>query len=126
MNSEAERKAPQVIEGKLSELWKYTQYRYNLLICIVLWVVTAFGYYELTYVLKYLGGDIFINAYTSGLAEIIAKLSAGALVFKTGLRKLFVVAFGLGTVGALLLCFNSTGGGSYVAVSVFIAKFGFS
>ena len=89
-------------------------------------MICSFGYYLLTYVLKYLGGDIFINAYTSGLAEVIAKLSVGALVFKTGLRKLFVVAFGLGTIGALLLCFDSEGGGSYVAISVFIAKFGFS
>jgi len=68
VNAEADTKEPQIIEGKLSELWKYTQYRYNLLICITLWIICSFGYYLLTYVLKYLGGDIFINAYTSGLA----------------------------------------------------------
>ena len=89
-------------------------------------MVTSFGYYTLTYVLKYLGGDIFINSYTSALAEVIAKLSAGALVLKTGLNRLFLVAFSLGTLGALLLCFSGQEGGTFVAISVFIAKFGFS
>ena len=116
---------PQIIEGKLSDLWKYTQYRYNLLICIVLWMMCSFGDYGLVFVLKYLGGDIFINAYTQAIAEVIAKLSVGVFVTKTNLRSLFVTAYGFGAFGALLLCFNSQGGGKYVAVSVFIAKFGF-
>lgn len=125
VNLEGEKEA-QFVENKLSELWKYTLYRYNLIICIFLWVICSYGYYSLTYVLKYLGGDIFVNAYTSALAEVIAKLSVSALVLHTGLKRLFILAFGLGTIGTLLLCFSSQSSGSYVAVSVFIAKFGFS
>ena len=93
---------------------------------MILWIVTSFGFYTLTFVVKYLGGDIFVNSYTSALAEVIAKLSAGGLILHTGLNRLFLVAFSLGTLGALLLCFNSEGSGTFVAISVFIAKFGFS
>lgn len=83
-------------------------------------MMCSFGDYEQHFILKYLGGDIFINSYTQASAELISKLSVGPLILQLGLRRLFLMAFGIGTVGALLLCF-----GNNVTIAVFIAKFGF-
>ena len=85
------------------ELWHYRILRINLLVLIVCWMACSFGFYMLAYVLKYLNGNIFLNAYSVSAGEIIGKLTTIPLLRCTSLKRVFLIAFGTGSLGVLLL-----------------------
>lgn len=90
-------------KGNLIELCKYSSLRINLLITTVFLIVLTMGYAELNLLLKYLKGDMFINAYTLASGEIIAKLSGGLILSFTGLKGLHNLSYGFLSLGALLM-----------------------
>lgn len=57
----------------------------------------------LAYVLKYLNGSIFLNAYSSSAGELLGKLSTIPILKCTDLRRVFLIAFGFSSIGTLLL-----------------------
>lgn len=79
----------------------------------------------LAYVLKYLGGSIFTNAYTSSAGETIGKLSTIPLLRYISLKKVALIAFGMGSLGTFLLILagdNQT----LVPWALIVARLGFS
>lgn len=76
--------------------------------------------------IKYLGGDIYRNAYVSSFAEIFAKLSCAYILVKCNLKPLLVAAFTISFVGALLLILLSEPSENVIAVFVMMVKFGMS
>ena len=96
-------KTQNTYEGKFSELWHYKTLRYNLLVLMFCWMACSFGYFLLAYVLKYLGGSIFINAYTSSFAELAGKLSTIFILQCTSVKRVFLISFGLALLGTGLL-----------------------
>ena len=79
----------------------------------------------LAYVLKYLEGSIFTNAYTSSAGEIIGKLSTIPLLRYISLRRVALIAFGMGALGSLLLIIAGDNE-SLVPWILVIARLGFS
>jgi len=63
----------------------------------------SFGYYMIPVNLKYLGGNIFLNSYVNGSAEIIAKLSTVPVLACLGLKRLFFWTFAVAGASAMLL-----------------------
>ena len=92
-----------MFEGKLSELCKYNTLRWNLIIVMFCWGSTSMGFYMLAFLLKYLKGNIFLNAYTSSAGEILGKLSTIAMLKCISLKRVLLVAFCTSSVGMLLL-----------------------
>ena len=67
------------------------------------WQALGFTYILVSFELKYLPGDIFTNSYTSAVAEIIAKLGAGVVLMRLGMKPLFAAAFFIAFMGAFNL-----------------------
>ena len=107
------------------ELWQYKGLRNNLIVITFCWASCSFGYYMLAFVLKYLHGNIFLNAYSSGAGEILGKLSNIPILRCTDLKRVFLIAFGSATMGTmLLLIFKQSD--SLTPFLLILAKFGFS
>lgn len=49
----------------------------NLIIMIILWSVTSLNYYLITYYMKYVPGNIFVNTSISTISELLAYASSG-------------------------------------------------
>ena len=79
----------------------------------------------LAYVLKYLKGSIFLNAYASSIAEMIGKLSTIAVLQYASLKRVFLVSLCLSLTGIFLLIVFS-GSDSWIPLMLLIAKFGLS
>ena len=106
-------------------MWQYKALRNNLIVICFLWASSSFGYYTLAFALKYLSGSIFLNAYSSAAGEIVGKLSVIPVLRCTSLKGVFLVAFGIATIGTLLLViFSQTV--MWVPFMLMFARFGFS
>ena len=112
-------------QGKIWELCHYRDLRINLLVLCVCWMVTSFGFYMLAYVLKYLNGNIFLNAYSVSAGEIIGKLSTIPLLRCISIKRVFLVAFGMSSVGMLLLILFRNAD-DWIPLILVVARFGFS
>ena len=109
----------------MRELCHYRDLRINLLVLIVCWMSCSFGFYMLAYVIKYLNGNIFLNAYSVSAGEIIGKLSTIPLLRCISLKQVFLVAFGMSTLGTLLLILFRDAD-SWMPLILIVARFGFS
>ena len=49
----------------------------NLFIMMCLWSVSSLDYYIISFFLKYVPGNIYVNATASTLSEIVATITAG-------------------------------------------------
>jgi len=77
--------------------------------------------------IKYLQGDIFVNSYTVAVAEIIAKLGAGVVLIRLGIKPLFAAAFLIAFLGAAnLVQLSPLADPMYASVLIMMTKFGVS
>lgn len=82
----------------------------NLICMICVWVSSSFCYYLISYQLKYIKGNIYINGIISSLSEIAAYLSSGFLTTKFGMKNTLIGAYTIGIVGmAALIFYDPTG-----------------
>ena len=88
-------------------------------------MIITLAYYSLNLFLKYVAGNLFTNNYTTAAGEIAGKLSAGLVISAIGLKRLYLVAFGLGMLGALVMIVFSEYG-SVIPYCLFVSKFGYS
>ena len=70
---------------------------------MTLWLATAFGAYLLTFEIKYLPGNLYVNVVMSTSADIAAKVYAYAQYERLGLQRSFFVGLGLSLVGCLMI-----------------------
>ena len=54
--------------------------RTNMLILVTIWMTVSFSYFLINFQLKYLGGNIYVNAITTSLAEMVGKLSSSPVL----------------------------------------------
>jgi len=96
----------------------------NLLLMTVFWTTSSLNYYIVLYYLKYVPGNIYVNAALSCTADIASHLILGGLMKKLGVRISFMIAFGLAASGSCLLVIFFKADGALIAVFVMLAKFG--
>lgn len=89
-------------------------------------MTVAFAYYLIAFELKYLHGNIYINACVTCVAEIIGKLMAGVMIVKIGLKPLYFVSFFIAAVGTALLIFFPDSTEVYMSIFILITRFGAS
>ena len=115
-------------ENKISDMWDISKpYLPNLLIMMICWQALGFTNTLVSFEMKYLEGDIFINSYTAALAEAVAKLGAGVVLVRLGTKPLFATAFLIAFCGAFNLLYMSDGIDPFLAsIFIMMTKFGVS
>jgi len=98
----------------------------NMCAMTIVWLSASFCYYLISYQLKYLKGDIYINGMVSSASEILATFMSAIGLHYLGLRNVLVVSYIIAFSGMLLLTFSTTN--SQLLLSIFIlgSKFGVS
>ena len=107
------------------------------MICMtVIWVSNSFGYYLISYQLKYIKGDLYLNGIVSSLSELAADILSVVFISRIGIRMIFQLSFLTSFIGMLgLLIYTSSegkdkvpGGGDIYIIAVFVlgTKFGIS
>lgn len=97
-----------------------------MIFMVIMWVSASFCYYLITYQLKYIKGDLFINGMVSATSECFAYAISGFLQATFGLKPTLFFSFLLGVIGMICLILIDTD--SELVLSVFIlgSKFGIS
>ena len=98
----------------------------NLVLMATFWTFSSFNYYIITFYLKYIPGNIYINTSLSCTAEVIAQISSGFVMNKFGVKLSFIIAFILAAAGGLFLVIFFQADGFLIAIFVLFAKFGIS
>ena len=98
----------------------------NLIIMTLFWTTSSFCDYLLTFYLKYIPGNIFINTSLSVFASLTGHASSGVVSKVFGIKIAFFVAFILASAGGLMLIFLYNASGLVIGVFVLFAKFGCS
>ena len=75
----------------------------NLICMTMVWVSASFCYYLISFQLKYIQGDIWINSIVSSSSECVAFALSGIIVKKIGLKWTIVMSFIVATVGMINL-----------------------
>jgi Na+/melibiose symporter-like transporter len=77
----------------------------NMIGMAIIWLSGSFCYYLISYQLKYIDGDLYLNSIVSSISEIIAYIISGLLYkqlgLKTSLRLSLITAF-IGMICLLL------------------------
>ena len=95
----------------------------NLVIFCIFWSASSFGYYNLTFLMKYIPGNIYINNSVSVTAEVIANLASGYILKAMGVKPAMVIAFiSSVTGGVLMICYFHYD--NAMAAFVLLSKFG--
>ena len=80
----------------------------NLAILVLTWASSAFGSYLVNFELKYIPGSLYTNVLVAATAELCAK-PAGYLVLSVlGLKRAYLLAYGVVCIGAVMLLMNLT------------------
>ena len=95
----------------------------TLVFFITFWTVSSFDYYLITFLLKYIPGNIYVNTTISCLSEVVADIVSGWLMAVLGIRLSFLIAFVVGTAGGVMMIFLYNYN-SAMAVFVLLSKFG--
>jgi hypothetical protein len=72
---------------------------------VVLWIVSSVDYYLITFFLKYIPGNIYVNTSVASISELVAYTCSG-LVFKfLGGKIAFLISFTIAALGGFLIMF---------------------
>lgn len=73
--------------------------RLNIILMSFCWLTSSFNYYMVGFLLKYFPGSIYVNGSISALSEVVATCTAGYFYAKLGVKKAFIISFGIAAVG---------------------------
>ena len=90
-----------------------------------MWSASTFNYYLMTFFLKYIPGNLYINTVIANASEVLAYAASGYLMNIMGIKISYLTGFTVATAGGLLLIFLF-GVTSVMPVFVLLAKFGVS
>ena len=92
---------------------------------VVLWSVTSLNYYLITYYMKYVPGNIYVNTTVSTVSELLGYGLSGIAILSFGGKASFTISFLISAVGGFLIAFVPAVGYE-IASFVLLAKFGIS
>lgn len=113
------------LDGSLKDLVRVKRHFINLVLMAFMWVASSFSYYLISFQLKYIEGDFFVNTAVSSLTEAPAYLISGLLYDKIGIKGVLVGSYIISVVGGVLLL-SLQSFTSIVPVMILLAKFGVS
>ena len=92
-------KTPEVDTTSTHYFMSQPDIRINVILLSLCWLTCSFNYYMVTFLLKYFPGSIYVNGSISSLSEVVATLTAGYFYAKVGVKKAFVISFGISALG---------------------------
>lgn len=116
------------LNGSLRELWRQRTLRRNIILLSVEWAVCSFNFYLLSFLLKYIHGNIYVNSIVSSVADMIAYSVSGYLFSKLKVKKSLLIYWTVAFVGGIvLLILEGVNANDYlVATFVMISRLGMS
>jgi len=89
--SESDR-ASKLVESKQSPslMGDIMAEKLNLSCMVVVWIASSFCYYLISYQMKYLKGNLYVNGIISSSSEIAAYLSSGVIAKIFGIKKVLI------------------------------------
>jgi len=97
----------------------------NLVLMVILWSVSSLDYYLITFFMKYIPGNLYVNTSVSTISELVAYVFSGFVYNAVGGKKAFIISFALSALGGFLIAFIPATGFA-IASFVLLAKFGIS
>jgi MFS family permease len=100
----------------------------NLIIFVYCFVTASFNYYLITFNMKYIPGDVFINTVVSSLAEAVATFLSAPLQKMMGPRNSLTVMFALCGISGVFLAIAESNESwvKEIPPIILFAKFGIS
>ncbi|CAI2361450.1 unnamed protein product [Moneuplotes crassus] len=92
----------------------------NLIAVIICFSVVSFNFYMLSFYLKYVGGNIYLNTIGGAISDVIGNFTAGVIQRFFGTMKSFVICFFMALVFSIPLLFSQDP--VIIAVSVFMSR----
>ena len=80
----------------------------NLVSMIMVWVSVSFCYYLMSYQLKYIQGDLYINNLVSSSSEVFAILVSGYFYVTLGLKNVLILSYVIAIAGMVSLIISGT------------------
>ena len=93
---------------------------------VMIWLSASFGYYLISYQLKYIRGDIYLNGIVSSTSELFAYGLSGWLLQKLGIKKTLSFAYAVAMVGMFSLIATTTDNKFWLSLFILGSKFGVS
>lgn len=104
-------------------MWENAQIRQNLIGSVILWAMSSFNFYMLTFFLKYFPGNIFENSLCFALSDVVAFTLSGLVIKYTRVNNGFRLAFLISSVGGVLYLFFSKEA-AYIPIFVCLSRVG--
>ena len=102
----------------------------NLICMTMIWISSSFCYYLISYQLKYIKGNIFINGIISSLSEIAAYLISGLLAARFGMKPTLIFSYTRAMMGMCALIWYDPEGEDVnqflISIMILGSKFGVS
>ena len=98
----------------------------NLILMTIFWTASSFNYYIMTFYLKYIPGNIYVNTSLSCIAELVAQVTSGVIMNVFGVKLSFIISFFVAAAGGIFLVIFFSADGALIAVFVLFAKYGIS
>jgi len=107
----------------MADLIKDQVHRSNLIILVQFWFVCSFCFYLISFFVKYIPGDIYINTILISVADLASALYSGIMARRIGAKKTITISFCVTTIGAILLV--ASGSSEYlVMIFIMVTRFG--
>ena len=92
------------LDGSLKDLVRIRKHLINLILMIWMWVASSFSFYLISFQIKYIKGDVFVNTIVSASTEILGFLVSG-LIYQSlgGIRNTFALSYIIAIIGGVLL-----------------------
>ena len=92
------------LDGSLKDLVRIRKHLINLILMIWMWVASSFSFYLISFQIKYIKGDVFVNTVVSASTEILGFLVSG-LIYQSlgGIRNTFALSYIIAIIGGVLL-----------------------
>jgi len=98
----------------------------NFLVMIVVWISSSFGYYLISYQVKYLPGNLYLNGIILAIAEMSAYGLSGFVYKILGLKTTFLASYVLAIIGMFCIIFATTTNKYIIAIFILGCRFGVS
>ena len=90
------------------DLWPVPQLKMNLICSCLIWLLSSFNFYMITFYLKSFPGNIYINSACFAAADMIAYLSSGIVLSKTTIRQGLTFSYSLSCIASFVYLFVYT------------------
>jgi hypothetical protein len=100
----------------------------NLAIFVYMFIAASFNYYLITFNIKYIPGDVFVNAIVSALADAVSHYLSAPLRHITTPKNSLTVSYAMCGIAAIFLMIaeNDTSWTKDIPPIILAAKFGIS